>query len=456
MLKIYNLKEKTEYIEEVATLEYMEWAHDKELNQDTRIKDKIRKIKDNLSKDNFCKLILLDDKELIGFISIFPNDSEKYDNLTPWYATMYVKKSHRKHGYSKILNDAILKEARARGYDKIYLKTDLENYYEKFGAKYIEDIDEKEKLYYFDLKEGEMLNYYLELLDYKNIPEKLSKYLSVPTLKRLKNIGYFCGMDYASKDIYDFKEHISRFDHSLTTALITYKLTKDLTMTLAGLFHDAGTPCFSHVIDYMNHDYEIQESTEEYTGHMIKLDTVLLKYLKEDNIDVEDIINFKKHTVVDNNRPKLCADRLDGIILMGYAWSKDLSLEDIKTILDDTALYKNEFGEKEIGFKHESTKELVTRVNENISICCHSKEDNFMMDLLSKIARALIDKNFITYDDLYIMDETEIYNILEKIEDDEIASLFYTFKNVKRSQIPDITLPKTKSRNINPLVDGKR
>lgn len=52
----------------------------------------------------------------------------------------------------------------------------------------------------------------------------------------------------------------------MTVALLTYKLTNDKVATLAGLFHDIATPCFSHVIDYMNGDYENQESTEEYTG----------------------------------------------------------------------------------------------------------------------------------------------------------------------------------------------
>lgn len=77
-------------------------------------------------------------------------------------------------------------------------------------------------------------------------------------------------MDYASKDVYDFKAKVTRFDHSLTVALLTYYLTNDKIMTLAGLFHDISTPCFSHVIDYMNKDYSNQESTEEYTKHIIK------------------------------------------------------------------------------------------------------------------------------------------------------------------------------------------
>lgn len=64
---------------------------------------------------------------------------------------MFVKEEYRGKGYSKILNHAILKEAKKRGFKRIYLKTDLVNYYEKFGAKYLEDLNNGEKLYYFDI-----------------------------------------------------------------------------------------------------------------------------------------------------------------------------------------------------------------------------------------------------------------------------------------------------------------
>ena len=63
-----------------------------------------------------------------------------------------MKEEYRKKGYSKILNDAILKEAKKRKIKRIYLKTSLDNYYEKFGAKYIEKLKNNEKLYYIDIK----------------------------------------------------------------------------------------------------------------------------------------------------------------------------------------------------------------------------------------------------------------------------------------------------------------
>ena len=119
MLKIYNILEKMEFLKEVATLEYEEWADKPEEDKEARIKRKIEKIKIKLKGKDFCKLILLDDDKLIGFISIFPQDCDECQKLSPWYATMYVKKEYRGQGYSKILNDAILKEARKRGYKEI-------------------------------------------------------------------------------------------------------------------------------------------------------------------------------------------------------------------------------------------------------------------------------------------------------------------------------------------------
>lgn len=153
-MEIFNIKDRPEYIEEVAILTQNEWGKkcktEEEYNE--RIKNKIEKIKAYLTKKDYCKLILLDKEELIGFISIFPEDGEERKDLTPWYATMYVKKEHRGKGYSRILNDAILKEAKVRGYTKLYLKTELNNYYEKFGAKFIEYLNSGEKLLYFEIK----------------------------------------------------------------------------------------------------------------------------------------------------------------------------------------------------------------------------------------------------------------------------------------------------------------
>ena len=140
-----------------------------------------------------------------------------------------------------------------------------------------------------------LLEQYKDLLHSEQFNNIFNKYLIVPTLIRLKNVGYFCGMDYASKEIYNFSGYVSRYDHSLTVALFTWKLTNDKKSTLAALFHDISTPCFSHVIDYMNKDYTKQESTEEKTDEILRNDKKLLECLKKDGIDLIDISDFKKY-----------------------------------------------------------------------------------------------------------------------------------------------------------------
>lgn len=299
-------------------------------------------------------------------------------------------------------------------------------------------------------------DYYLKLLNYDNVPEFLKKYLEVPTLQRLKEIGYFCGMDYASKKIYDFKEYISRYDHSLTVALLVYKLTEDKTQTLAGLFHDVSTPCFSHVIDYMNKDYVKQESTEKNMLKVIESDATLLNLLREDKIKVDEIVDFKEFTIVDNDRPKLCADRLDGIIQTGYNWTKEINLEDIDTIINDIKIYKNEQDENEIGFKTKEVAEKVLAYSDKINEVCHSSEDNYMMELLAKITRYSINKGYITYDELFTSTEKVIFEKFDSKKDPFLEKMLDDFRTMNPEKVPYVELPNLKVRNINPLVKGKR
>ena len=136
-----------------------------------------------------------------------------------------------------------------------------------------------------------------------SVPDFLKKYLELDILKRLEDISVLCGMDYASKHIYDFEFYMSRFNHSLNVALITWRLTYDKTQTLAALFHDISTPVFSHVIDYMNGDYIKQESTEHKTEEVLRSCRQLFEYLKEDCVYIENIVDFKKYSVVDLPRP---------------------------------------------------------------------------------------------------------------------------------------------------------
>ena len=149
-MEIFDLKDKQEFMYEVMELELLEWS-DEVVDKEDRISKKIDKYNKFVNENNFCKLILVDENSLIGFISLFPFDGDEEKELTPWYATMYVKKEYRGKGYSKLLNDAILEVARNRGFNEVYLKTELFIYYEKFGAIPVKILSTGEQLLKFVL-----------------------------------------------------------------------------------------------------------------------------------------------------------------------------------------------------------------------------------------------------------------------------------------------------------------
>ena len=297
---------------------------------------------------------------------------------------------------------------------------------------------------------------YLYFLKFNELPLFLVKYLSVPSLVRLKKIGYFCGMDYASKDIYDFGSYVSRYDHSLTTALLTWRCSNDKKATIAALFHDCSTPCFSHVIDYMNKDYATQESTEEKTEFILKNDSYFANCLKEDNIFIDEVSDFKKFSIVDLDRPMLCADRIDGIILTSLFWPKSINISEVEEIVNSIEVYKNEFDQFEMGFNNVEVAKMVFEKNDIIDLYCHTKEDNYMMELLADITRVCISNNYFSYDDLYFLDESLLVDRILNSGNSYLLDKWHLFQNITKDKIGDIELPFVKKRVINPLVNGKR
>ena len=184
--------------------------------------------------------------------------------------------------------------------------------------------------------------------------------------------------------------------------------------------------------------------------------TLVDELLKEDNLTLEDITDFKQSTIVDNHRPKLCADRIDGIILTSLGWTKKLNIKDVPNIINSLELQKNEEDELEIGLKEEKIAIKLCELNKEIDILCHSNEDNYMMELLADITKYALEKKYITYDNLYEYNEKKLFNILNSTEDNCLKLLLNLFKTITINEISEKDLPRVKKRHINPLLNGKR
>lgn len=298
---------------------------------------------------------------------------------------------------------------------------------------------------------------YLSIFE-KEIPEFLIDYLEIKEMKRLKGIGLFCGCDYTR--LFNCRFFYSRFDHSLGVALIIWHFTHDKKQTLAGLLHDVSSPVFSHVVDFLNNDHLAQESTEKSNQEILSNAQELLALLQRDQINLEDVIDYKKYPVADNEKPQLSADRLEYMLATGYILGQHLTLEEIKTIYQDLILLKDELGHDEIGFQTVKTAELFTQNACNAAKFYLSNEDKLALQLLADIMKKMMQDHLVTMEDFYQLTEAEMIGLILQSPYQSIYQCFQELQEVKSSDKEMVGKYciniDVKKRYVNPLVDGTR
>lgn len=314
-------------------------------------------------------------------------------------------------------------------------------------------------------------------------PDFLSKYLSIPILTRLKGVGLLCGTDWTPFFSNNF--YYSRFDHSVGVALIAWHFTHDKAQTIAGLLHDVSTPAFSHVSDFRKGDSLTQTATEEDNGSMLASSKELLACLEQDGLTLDQVDDYHKYPVCDNEVPFLSADRLEYMFPSGAAlsgtWSltESFSLDEIKIMYDDLVLCRNEDGFPEPGFKTLSIAEAYTKRTTDIGLFLQKNEDKMAMQFPAEILNIAVELGLLRERDFFALSEKEI---IEKLDDvlkqnpdakildktdvshwptsiEKFCVLYRTyrsFKKITRSKIPlenhyCVNL-KVKQRYINPLV----
>ncbi|WP_026580914.1 GNAT family N-acetyltransferase [Bacillus sp. J33] len=75
----------------------------------------------------------IENERIIGTYALIRNDLNSRQDLYPWLACVYVNEEYRGRKLGSVLLDHALSEAAKLGFEKLYLTTDLEGYYEKYG-----------------------------------------------------------------------------------------------------------------------------------------------------------------------------------------------------------------------------------------------------------------------------------------------------------------------------------
>jgi hypothetical protein len=131
--------------------------------------------------------------------------------------------------------------------------------------------------------------------------------IACPTLQRLKEIDqagylepYFPGASH------------SRFEHSVGVYLLLKNYGAPLDEQIAGLIHDVSHSAFSHCIDYV-----LAEGDIEKQGHQ---DNVFDDFVRKSEIpsilekygfDISRVLDDANFPLKEKDLPDLCADRID-------------------------------------------------------------------------------------------------------------------------------------------------
>ena len=298
---------------------------------------------------------------------------------------------------------------------------------------------------------------YFKMLE-PDFPEWLVDYINTKELLNQQYISITCGTIYS--DLFESHYFFSSLDHSIAVALIIWHFTHDKKQTLSGLFHDIATPVFKHCVDFLNDDYMIQESTEDLTTEIIYNSAEIMQLLKRDNIKLDEVNDYHKYPIADNETPQLSSDRLEYSLSNAYLTYSILDLEEIREIYSNIEVQTNEDKIDELGFKAKEIAKKFVKVTSRLSVIYREDRTRYSMQFLADIIKRLNEENKIKLEDLYTLKEKDIISIIEKSQHAEIFNIWKNSKIVKISKKE----PKNvyfvhhgaKVRYIDPLVDGKR
>jgi N-acetylglutamate synthase-like GNAT family acetyltransferase len=100
--------------------------------------------------------LALENNKIIGSYALLRSDLNSRQDLYPWFACLYVEPEYRGKNIGGQLQNHAVDQARLKGYEYLYLCTDLTGYYEKTNWRFIDKaysiFDDETKIYANELR----------------------------------------------------------------------------------------------------------------------------------------------------------------------------------------------------------------------------------------------------------------------------------------------------------------
>jgi N-acetylglutamate synthase-like GNAT family acetyltransferase len=135
LIEIVNVKEYPGGIEEAVRYIHGKWGSAE--NYDFYYDAVLHSSEPGKALPKF--FLLLKDGRITGCYGLITNDFVSRHDLYPWFACLYVEEEERGQQLGRLMMEHAAKEAGESGFSMMYLVTDHEGYYEKYGWRRIED-----------------------------------------------------------------------------------------------------------------------------------------------------------------------------------------------------------------------------------------------------------------------------------------------------------------------------
>ena len=128
-MKIFELSQRPDKLDKAINYFWKCWGNDSNFNfYDDCIRHSI------YNEKTIPKFYIgIEADEIVGSYALITNDLISRQDLMPWFACLFVNELHRKKGYAEMLLKHGLKQSKLKGFENLYLSTDLVKFYEKKG-----------------------------------------------------------------------------------------------------------------------------------------------------------------------------------------------------------------------------------------------------------------------------------------------------------------------------------
>ncbi len=209
---------------------------------------------------------------------------------------------------------------------------------------------------------------------------------------------------------------ITRFDHSVGVCLLLKKFNASLEEQIAGLLHDISHMVFSHATDFI-FNRELQQDHHEKFHEKTILNSDISPILKNYGIDINDILDIEKFTLLETELPDLCADRIDYFLRDMYLYDRVLR-ERHNEILNALTVFKKEF----VFYQKDTAKLFAEKyIEANTRFYCNPFQAALYRKI-SDILKLAIRRGIIEESDLFTTD-LGVINQLEKSKDKAILNM---------------------------------